>query len=247
MKWLRPILVLLVPAIFCALPAAAQQAGDLDGPMTENPGYNHPPQKPAKKLIAPPIQNPADNDLPNTPLPQENREKKVFGRSSEDSSGETPAPSGIPESTAPPRSDNESSSESDRPDLSPPAGDERAHPNGTAVAGELLHQHEWNPLRCLKDVEVATFYYKQENYKGALLRLRDALEYKPHDAVATFRLAQTLEKMKQNDEARERYEEYLSILKNGPFAAEANKALARLDAQEKTTSPAANLPAGSKP
>ena len=54
----------------------------------------------------------------------------------------------------------------------------------------------------MKDVEVGDFYYKAGNYKAALSRFREALQYKPRDAVATFKLAQTLEKSKQFEEAR---------------------------------------------
>lgn len=128
-----------------------------------------------------------------------------------------------PPNSAPPRSDNESSSNQTRIDLSPPKG-ESENPG----AGDVMELHEWNPLRAMKDVEVGDFYYKQENYKAALSRFREALQFKPHDAVATFKLAQTLEKTKQFEEARARYEEYLTILKDGPSAGEARKALERL-------------------
>ena len=92
-----------------------------------------------------------------------------------------------------------------------------------------MELHEWNPLRAMKDVEVGDFYYKQENYKAAISRFREALQFKPNDAVATFKLAQSLEKIKQFEEARARYEEYLTILKDGPSAGEARKALERLN------------------
>ena len=136
-----------------------------------------------------------------------------------------------PENTAPPRSDNESSSNQTRIDLSPPMGDALAHPNGGHVADDVLELHPWDPMRSMKDVEVGDYYYKNGNYKAALARFQDALQFKPHDAVATFKLAQTLEKMKQFPEARARYEEYLSILKDGPSAGEAKKALQRLSKQ----------------
>lgn len=83
-------------------------------------------------------------------------------------------------------------------------------------------------MRAMKDVEVGDFYYKAGNYKAALSRYREALLYKPRDAEATFRLAQTLEKSRQFDEARAQYEAYLAILKDGPSAGEAKKALQRL-------------------
>jgi tetratricopeptide (TPR) repeat protein len=133
-----------------------------------------------------------------------------------------------PVNSAPPRSDDESSSEQNRLNLSPPKGDLLAHPEGGGVAEEALGVHEWNPLRAMKDVEVGDYYYGRGSYKAAVSRYREALEFKPRDAVATFRLARTLEKMKAYDEARHRYEEYLAILKDGPEAGEARKALERL-------------------
>lgn len=236
MQRVFPMTALLALTLFGAATAMAQQAGDLDGPMTENPGYNQTQPKPAKKTVTLPAAGQNADDLPNLPVPKAST-APASGSVSSSSTG------GIPANAAAPRSDDESSSESERIDLSPPPGDDKAHPEGTSVAGELLHQREWSPMRCMKDVEVGTFYYKQGNYKAALSRLREALEYKPRDAVATFRLAQTLEKLQENEEARQRYEEYLTILKDGPFAAEAHKSLTRLDAEKATLPPAENTPA----
>ncbi len=83
----------------------------------------------------------------------------------------------------------------------------------------------------MKDVEVGDYYFRGGNYKAALSRYREALQFKPRDAVATFKLAQTLEKSKEFEEARARYQEYLAILKDGPSAGEAKKALERLKKQ----------------
>ncbi len=137
-------------------------------------------------------------------------------------------PAKTPANAAPPRSDEESSSDQTRIDLSPPNSDLLAHPDGGHAADDAMGVHEWNPLRAMKDVEVGDYYYKTGNYKGALSRYREALQFKPRDAVATFKLAQTLERAKQFEEARERYEEYLTILKDGPSAGEARKGLDRL-------------------
>jgi len=134
-----------------------------------------------------------------------------------------------PANRTPPRSDEESSSEQTRIDLSPPPSDSLAHPGGGRVGATDVH--EWNPLRAMKCVEVGDYYYKNGNYKGALSRYREALQFKPRDATATFKLAQALEKTKDFEEARVRYQEYLEILKDGPRADEAKKALARLEKQ----------------
>ena len=81
----------------------------------------------------------------------------------------------------------------------------------------------------LKDIDVGDFYLTQKkNYKGAELRFRDALEHKPNDPTATFRLAQSLEGLRQADEARDDYAAYLKLAPNGLFVDQAKKALERL-------------------
>src|ERR1700730_12956217 len=44
-----------------------------------------------------------------------------------------------------------------------------------------------------KDMEAGDLYFKDKNYKGAELRFREALDYKPDQPDATFRLAETLD------------------------------------------------------
>ena len=150
--------------------------------------------------------------------------------------GPMPAPTRTPpkstkqRSATPPRSDAEaeSSSKDTMIDLSPPKGDSSAHPNA-GVADEVLELHPYNPMKAMKDVEVGDYHFKRKNYPAAISRYREALDFKPHDAVATFGLAQALEKSGDRDGARESYEDYLKILPNGPQAAECHKALERLE------------------
>ncbi len=144
----------------------------------------------------------------------------------------------------PPRSDRdreagESSSRDNRIDLSPPPNDAKDHPNSAvpeADAGEdsssdVQEFHTYDPHRALKDIEVGDFYFKKKNYRAALDRYREALFYKPNDALANFRMAQSLEKLNQSDEAVEHYQEYLKVLPNGPLSEEAKKALEKLKAE----------------
>jgi tetratricopeptide (TPR) repeat protein len=76
--------------------------------------------------------------------------------------------------------------------------------------------------------EAGEIYYRDKNYRGSESRFREALFYEPADPVATFELAESLEKLGKKIEAREAYQTYLKILPNGPSAAGANKALKRL-------------------
>jgi tetratricopeptide (TPR) repeat protein len=163
-----------------------------------------------------------------------------------DSTPSKPTPPRNP-NLAPPRSDTvnandlgdepgQSSSKDTLIDLSPPADDAKAHPQSSDALkderpsdnSDVGEFHPWNPHKAAKDIEVGDFYFKRKNYRAAQDRYREALFYKYNDAVATFRLAQCLEKMDQPDEARKEYESYLKILPHGPEADAARKAIERL-------------------
>src|SRR5437868_14962797 len=139
---------------------------------------------------------------------------------------------------APPRSDQqsqsqpgESSSKDNKIDLSPPKGDDITHADSDDDSSDVMETKPWNPHKAAKNIEVGDFYAKRKNFKAAVSRYREALEYKPKDAEATFRLAQALEASKENDEALRRYQEYLKILPGGEFAAEAKAGVQRLKAK----------------
>jgi tetratricopeptide (TPR) repeat protein len=135
------------------------------------------------------------------------------------------------------RASEMSSSKDTRIDLSPPANDQKSHPmSGAAVsdaedaASDVQEMHPWDPHKAVKDVEVGDFYFKKKNYRAALERYKDALVYKPNDAVAQFRLAECFAKTGNSSEAVIHYQEYLKILPHGPFAPDAQKALDKLKA-----------------
>lgn len=141
----------------------------------------------------------------------------------------------------------ESSSKDEPVDLSPPPGDDKAHPQSsdalmdaeTATGGGSVSEfHPWNPHKAAKDIEVGDFYFKRKNYRAAEDRYREALQYKENDAVATIRLAACLEKLNQPDEALKEYQNYLKILPHGPQAEEARKATQRLQGAAASAKPA---------
>jgi len=134
---------------------------------------------------------------------------------------------------------NESSSRSTIIDISPPVGDAQEHPDSEVPAdlSGTTELHPWNPHRAEKNIEVGDFYFKvRKNYSAAESRYREALLYKPNDAVATFRLAQVLELTDRPSEARQYYQAYLKILPHGPYAVDSHKALERLQAQSQNQS-----------
>lgn len=129
---------------------------------------------------------------------------------------------------APPRSDaGESSSADTRIDVSPPKDDAKAHPE-SGLGSDVNEFTPYNPMRALKCVEVGDWYFKQENYKAAISRYREALEYKPHDGEATFKLGEVLNKTGDVPGATENYEEYLKMMPNGPYAKKAKQALEKI-------------------
>jgi tetratricopeptide (TPR) repeat protein len=134
----------------------------------------------------------------------------------------------------------ESSSRDTRIDLNPPKDDAKDHPKSPEVlpdaGSDVGEVHAWNPYRAVKDDEVGDYYFKEKNYKAALARYQDALDYKPRDAIANFRMAQCYEKLNQPDQAIVHYHEYLRILPDGPYSKQAKKALEKLETAEKQTS-----------
>jgi len=143
------------------------------------------------------------------------------------------------------RATEESSSKDTRVDLSPPKDDEKNHPmSGAAIsdaqgsASDVQELHPWDPHKAAKDVEVGDYYFKRKNYKAAIERYKHALIYKQDDAIATFRLAESLDKTGNSSEAITYYRDYLKILPHGPFSPDAQKALARLNPESKANAAA---------
>jgi tetratricopeptide (TPR) repeat protein len=134
---------------------------------------------------------------------------------------------------------NFSSSREEALDLSPPKDDLKDHPGSAAAMeraeeeenaanGDVQEFHQWNPMKALKDVEIGDYYFKRKNYVAAMDRYKEALVYKENDAVATFRLAVSQEKLGDKDGALKNYAAYLKILPHGPFADEARASIGRL-------------------
>jgi len=141
-----------------------------------------------------------------------------------------------PKPSARDREAGESSSKSTRIDLSPPKNDDKDHPTSGAAISDADPDNEtgvqefrsWDPHRAAKDVEVGDYYFRRKNYRAALARYTEALEWKPDDAIANFRIGECQDKLHNPDEARSHYQAYLKILPHGPLAQDAQKALAKL-------------------
>ena len=172
---------------------------------------------------------------------QDNQENQPHIQPRADGSAPTPKPTPkakpqtqSPDATQPPpnqpppgsQEPPESSSKDSRADFdSAPLAKEPA----PAPAVDEKSFHPWDPHRAAKDVEVGYYYFKLKNFRAALDRFNDALLYKPHDAEATFGLAQTQEKLELLNQAYLSYQEYLKILPAGPHARESQEAMKRLE------------------
>jgi Tfp pilus assembly protein PilF len=93
--------------------------------------------------------------------------------------------------------------------------------DGTAAMSEQVREFA-------KDMEIGTYNFRNKNYRGAELRFRHALDYKPGQPDATFKLAESLNKLGKSDEAKQEYQAYLESQPNGSYAERARTALRRL-------------------
>ncbi len=137
--------------------------------------------------------------------------------------------------TPPPRSDQDesktqdgeySSSKTYKIDITPPPGE--GQPANSQDSDDINELKPWNPHKAMKAVEVGDFYRKKKKYSAAESRYREALQWKPNDAIASFRLGQTLEKMGRGEEALTYYQAYLKILPEGEFAEDCHKGITRI-------------------
>jgi tetratricopeptide (TPR) repeat protein len=144
------------------------------------------------------------------------------------------APKPADNAAQPPRSDDdipgESSSKKTEIDVSPPKNDQKDHPYSYEIDtdSDVSEFHSFDPHKAMKAIEVGDFYFKKENYKAAISRYQEALDWKPNDAEATYKLGEALEKSGDLSGAVENYQAYLKILPHGPYARKAEKALDRL-------------------
>ena len=112
--------------------------------------------------------------------------------------------------------------------LAPRCLDALTHTCWSSPPGEDLGSASQSEREFAKDMDVGEFNFKNKNYKGAELRFRDALNYKPGEPEATFKLAESLDKQGEKNVSREMYTAYLKAQPNGLYAERARKAIERL-------------------
>jgi tetratricopeptide (TPR) repeat protein len=176
-------------------------------------------------------QAPPRSDDSSSASPRQQQEQPQQLPSAPDEQSGTKARPGVAPVNRVPASPNDSSSRKEIIDLSPPTGDIQEHPESQAAEENVNEMRPWDPHRASKDIEVGDYYFKQKNYRGAEMRYRDALFYKPNDAISTFRLAEIFERTGRISEALQFYSDYLKILPHGPYAHDAQNAISKLQAE----------------
>ena len=80
------------------------------------------------------------------------------------------------------------------------------------------------------DIEVGETYLSMNNFDAARERFEDALRLAPENAKACFRLAQSLQGLRRIEPAKLYYQKYLELEPQGPYTANAKKAIADINA-----------------
>lgn len=84
-----------------------------------------------------------------------------------------------------------------------------------------------NPLEASRNITAGNFYFKKNNYRAAANRFKRAACWDPSSAEALLKLAESDEKLKDRDGARDAYEKYLAVAPDARNAAEIKKKLAK--------------------
>jgi tetratricopeptide (TPR) repeat protein len=124
------------------------------------------------------------------------------------------------DTTSHPGTPGESSSKDTKINAPPPTG---------SAEPDVPETKPWDPHKADKNIEIGDYYFNQKNYRAAESRYREALEWKPGDAIATYKLGEVMEKEGNLTQARQNYEAYLKILPEGPLAEKAKKGLERIE------------------
>jgi tetratricopeptide (TPR) repeat protein len=120
-----------------------------------------------------------------------------------------------------PTSDKPASATSDRPVLN-----DRESSSKTAVPG--LADSTYDPIGAAQDAGVGDYYYKDKNYRAALMRYESAVEKKPGDAAIHLRIGRAFEKLGDNERAYLGYDSAVKLEPAGKGADEARQGMERL-------------------
>jgi hypothetical protein len=240
---IHPITRALIAAFIFSTATFAQTTPAQDPPAAPCPAPNQTPDQATKPCPpAPAAKKPsAAEQFPFPGAPSKPADPPA-------NAPDSPTPSTTPSDAAtqhpfptqpPPKlpGDDSGSSSSRSPDDTAPGDDPTKDsatpgdpPEGTSVHRKLpkVKRVQTDDERVDEDLSVAKFYFRDENYQGAYLRAKDAINVQPDYSTPHFVLAQIAEKMKKKDEAVAEYQTYLKLDPEGEKSKDAKRALAEL-------------------
>jgi hypothetical protein len=190
-------------------PFPGQPAKPKNPPDSPSPSTPDSPS-PASPKTTTPSDAATEHPFPTQPPPKLPGDDSSSSSSSSGSSGDDPNPAPTDDPTA--------------------KGDPSNPPEGTSVHRKLpkVKRVQTDDERVDEDLSVAKFYLRDENYQGAYLRAKDAVNLQPEYSAAHFALAEIAQKMKKKDEAIAEFQNYLKLDPEGEKAKAAKKALTEL-------------------
>jgi tetratricopeptide (TPR) repeat protein len=242
---IHPITRALIATCILSAASFAQTMPAQNPPAAPCPAPNQTPDQAAKPCPPPAAKKSSAAEqfpFPGEPAKPANPPANVPDSPAPDSPSPSTTPSDAatqhPFPTQPPPKlpgDDSSSSSSRSPDDADPApADDSATkgdpPEGTSVHRKLpkVKRVQTDDERVDEDLNVAKFYFRDENYQGAYLRAKDAINVQPDFSTPHFVIAQIAQKLKKKDEAIAEYQTYLKLDPEGEKAKEARRALAEL-------------------
>jgi hypothetical protein len=181
------------------------------------------PSKPKSSPDSPSPSTPPDSPNPTTTTPSDAATQHPFP---------TQPPPKLPGDDSSSSSSSGSAADDPNANTGDPsaAGDPSNPPEGTSVHRKLpkVKRVQTDDERVDEDLSVAKFYLNDENYQGAYLRAKDAVNIQPEYSAAHFTLGEIAQKMKKKDEAIAEFQTYLKLDPEGEKAKAAKKALAEL-------------------
>lgn len=86
-------------------------------------------------------------------------------------------------------------------------------------------EYSFNPLQAQKELQVGNYYFKTGNYRAALGRFREAVQWNENYAEAYLRMSEAHDKLKDPAAARKALGKYLELEPNGKQAEQVRKRL----------------------
>lgn len=94
----------------------------------------------------------------------------------------------------------------------------------------LGREYSFNPLEAVRNVTAGNFYFKKGNYRAASRRYLEATKWDPTSAEATFKLAESAERLRDFAGARAAYGKYLELTPDAKNVDDVKKKLAKFPA-----------------